>query len=147
MGEIEHIISQPKEVDILDIYQHQNISRFDNFLNSENGEKFLRSFRSLGYLIPVQTVNGKLKFSIPNSWGFNSTYDDALILIVRRFLTFYHLKRTIVIEGTTYWSKEDSCIIHNSIHIDCSLLTKKEKGILTKILKVENKRKKLYGKP
>jgi hypothetical protein len=147
MSKIEYIISQPKEIDVLDIYQYQNISRFENFLNLENGKKFLRGFQFLGYLIPVETVEGKLKFSKPNSWGFNSTYNNALILIAKRFLTFYHLKRTIRVEGTPYWSKEDGCIIVNSFDIDCSLLTTIEKGLLTKILKVENKRKKLYGKP
>ena len=139
-----------KEMQVLDIQQLQILTMFDKLLNDDNVLKFLGALSSRGYIITIDEKDGKYRFigcddaykkKRFEDFGMNidihSQFEYGVILICKRLLTFWHLDRSIRIEPRYRGLKEI-----RAEEIVYTGLTRKQRGVLTKILKIENKRKK-----
>ncbi|MDB5188647.1 MAG: hypothetical protein JWM92_245 [Candidatus Nomurabacteria bacterium] len=147
MPKIENVqdVSQTKPA-FLDICQFQMISMYEQLANEENIYDYMVALaRNRGYSICFEPDNGKLRFTgcSPQYGGrciiptINDQFEVYVIECVKKMLTDWHNQTQYrvppfcsLIEGREY----------SSISIQ---LTKRQRGILTKILKTENKRKEL----
>lgn len=141
--EIIHQHLQPAEQNVLDIYQLQMISMYEEVANGKNVFEHLQILNANGYVLFFEQQNGNLRFTGCDSkyHGFNGNqniheqFEWNLILMVKSLLKDWHTKRLYEKNGGRFWQTNDPEMV--SI-----MLTRKQRGVLTKILKIENKRKK-----
>ncbi len=150
--DIMHQQLRPVEENVLDIFQIQIISMFDELVNEPDIWKYFQTIAySEGYCFPFfKDTNGKKKFigCTPeyvnkhknpfgeNPWQFNFKWD--VIFHCKRILTRWHNKH---IMRPGHWDNERRKRIDDEQYI--LKLSKKQRGILTKILKAEKHRQKL----
>lgn len=139
------IIDTNINLQVLDIYQFQILDMYNKALNIDNirnlliftcGSKGLLSYLSEkenSFFVSL----GKYKNNSNHlrKENIQSDYNDAVIYLVKKMLTAYHKKEKLKIG---FWFDEQKSF-------DPQCLTKKELGILTKILKLENKRLRRMG--
>lgn len=142
------IISSNKKIIInaLDIYQFEIIELYNEALNMLNIRTFLhficRSRGLSGYLSKINgffhvSLNKYDKYHADNiKENMQEKYNSAVIHLVKKMLTAYHKKKPININHK-WWE--------TPIEFDPNILTRKELGMLTKILRAENKRLKSLG--
>lgn len=141
MGKIEHIIKKSQEIDVtvLDMYQYAIIELYNKELLSipriREYLNFISRYRGMtqGYL----GIDGKYQVHL-RGIADQSDYQGHLILMIKRMLQGFHEKKIITLTEHGQWWK----ILGT---FDCRSLTKKELGIMTKILKQEKRRLGLLG--
>lgn len=148
MVEKNIIISNNEKIIInaLDIYQLQIIDSYNKALNIKNIRTLLHFIcRSRGYSPYLSKTDDVFHVSLNKYDKYlaeniqensQEKYNSAVISMVKRMLTTYHKKKPININHK-WWE--------TPVEFDPSILTKKELGILTRILKKENKRLELLG--
>lgn len=125
---------------VLDIYQIKIIDLYKKAININNIRNLLMFIcQSKGYSSYISETEGSFSVLIDKNQhpkeSIQCNYNYAVIYPVKRILTAYHKKEVLKIG---FWPKEQESF-------DPQRLTKKELGILTKILKLENKRLKGLG--
>ena len=145
MNKIEHIVQDQyrQDVNVLDIYQIKNISLFNELLNTSNIRHAMYVLAGgKGYFIPL--IRGGKQYTIDmecvplgRKKNYQASYDEYIIYIARKLLQYYHERRVIHV---TQFGRNEKLTSFNY-----STICKKSRGILTKILKEENKRLALMG--
>ena len=129
--------AEQTEEDVLDIHQIQIIRMYDEALNMPNIRSLIFHLRRSRALLTYIERNGQnFYFSMRGIKNFQSHYNWCLVFIVKKILQAYHKKEVIKISWI--YGK-------NNPGFDTKKLTKKERGILTMILKEENRRLKRMG--
>ncbi len=149
MARIEYIqiVSAEQQIADLDVYQLQVIALYEKLLNEDGIYDFLFGFARSGYMTFLEKKDNKIKFygltketlerikhRGIDPWGrspIQSLYEDAVVGFCRKMLTHWHKKEPLV-DG---WGKK--------YFIE---LSHQQRGMLTKILKIENKRKQFKGR-
>lgn len=128
---------QPVEQNMLDIYQIEIISMFNKLLNQEDILDFLNYLNSEGYSLPIENRDNAFIFI-----GCDKDYMNKYKHAYRH--TEIHYMFDIYVIGyckkmLTAWHTQNTAAPRFSWKIK---LSKTQRGILTKILKIENKRQK-----
>lgn len=143
--EIIEFMSQSEEDRTLDIFQLKIIDLWEGLLNEINIMDYLISLANeKGYCLWTEKKDNKFYFigCRKEYLGFNGNqniheqFEWNLILVVKRILTDFHQKNGYPknrMEWGAIRNEEDKEFIYTD-------LTKKQRGILTKILKINNKR-------
>ena len=134
--EIIYLQSQRKEQVALDIFQLQMIHMYEELINQQNVLEYLLTIaRQHGYMVGIQkTESGRFRFSACDSdvisricMGTVNGQFETISFFVKKMLTQWH-KRNNLLQVTDHVTIE---------------LTKQQRGVLQKILKMEKKRKRL----
>ncbi len=147
---------QKKEQQVLDIQQLHILNLYDKIIKSKNVSQFLFAFGTNGYMTYIERKNGVLVFTGCNDnviqrlkeqkvWTGTKDmlpfmYDQYVIEYTKMLLTAWHKKEGVMINN--YWPKIRP-VKQEMVYLE---LTKQERGILTQILRIENKRKALLKK-
>ncbi len=131
MKKIELIIQQKVEINALDLYQYENISLYNHALTFDKIRKIINCIaRDKGYLTGIVELDGVTSVCLPDKGNIHFHYRYLIIHMIQRILRGYHEKKVISITLNCQTVDE----------FDCATLSKIERGIITKILKQENKR-------
>ncbi len=131
---------QPKEQNVLDIYQIQIISMYDKLINDKNISQYLYALQFRGYVTGIIRIQGKMQFTIGENQNANSAYKWGLIFFVKKLLTDWHANRRCYRPASLRYSVKGSKRSRRKEGYVYTNLTKQQRGVLTKILKIENKR-------
>ena len=142
----QNIVTNYKiNLNVLSISQFEIINLYNQALNIENIRNLLIFMcRSKGMLPYLEEDNSSFFVSLDRykkncpshvKENIQADYNNAVIYLVKRMLTAYHKKKLLKIG---FWFEKQKSF-------DPQCLTRKELGILTKILKLENKRLKKIG--
>lgn len=139
---------QPVEQNVLDIYQYQALGLYNELLKEKNILDYLWYLNSQGYSLPIEKKDGVVTF-IGCSYDYMNQYkhayrhteihymfDTYVIGYCKKMLKAWHDRNMT----TTYWDRETRTLVEGSK--SKITLSKVQRGILTKILKIENKRQK-----
>lgn len=139
---------QPVEQNVLDIYQYQALGLYNKLLKEKNILDYLWYLNSQGYSLPIEKEGDVVTF-IGCSYDYMNQYkhayrhteihymfDTYVIGYCKKMLKAWH-DRNI---ATIYWDRETRTLVEGSK--SKITLSKVQRGILTKILKIENKRQK-----
>ena len=143
--EIIEQMSQSEEDRTLDIFQLKIIDMWETLLSEKNIMDYLISLANeKGYCLWTEEKDNKIKFigCKKEHLGFNGNKDIHeqfewnLILVVKRILTDFHQKNGYPknrMEWGSIRKEEDKELVYTD-------LTKKQRGVLTKILIIHNNR-------
>ena len=133
-------------INVLDIYQFEIVGLYNEVLNNKKLRTLLYFIcRSKGYSPYLGKENGSFNVDLNKYDQYDATnrkdnlqlkYHDAIIHFVKKMLTVYHKKE--ILRSNSWYEKK-------SIEFDTQTLNKRERGLLTKILRKENKRLKDIG--
>lgn len=146
--DIIHQQLEPIEQNVLDIYQYQVIGLYNKLLNEKNVLDYLLYLNSQGYSLPIENEDDVITF-IGCSYDYMNQYkhayrhteihymfDTYVIGYCKKLLKAWHDRKMPKI----YWDRETKTLVEGSkSKIN---LSKAQRGLLTKILKIENKRQK-----
>lgn len=143
--EIIHQHLQSVEQSVLDIYQLKIISMYEELANEKNIFEYLFALNTNGYLLGLEIKEEKVRFracdpeliSRNYGWTIEGQFQGGLIFFVRKLLTDWHA-------GVSYQKKQWSSsfgIENKDFSFVRIRLTRRQRGILTKILKLEKKRR------
>lgn len=154
--DILHMYLQKKEQQVLDIQQLHILNLYDKIIKSKSDSQFLFALGTNGYMTYIERKNGVLVFTGCNDnviqrlkeqkvWAGTKDmlpfmYDQYVIEYAKMLLTAWHKKAGVM--RNNYWPKIRS-VKQEMVYLE---LTKQERGILTQILRIENKRKALLKK-
>ena len=147
MEKIDIMHQQSQQEQVLDIDQHQIIGLYEKLLNDDDFWKlFSVVLYDEGCVGGVKEIDGKRKFvacdpdviknrqAFPFPVNVHTEFEWVLILLCKKMLTYHHERKVVVVceFGKAYSPDNEQVPI---------VLARKHLGILTKILKMENKRK------
>lgn len=135
MSRIENITQKAEEINmnVLDIYQFQIVSLYNKAINIPNIRQMIYFLcMGKGYMSCINKQDGKF-FVHLNEVAVQGEYQNLVIFFAKKLLRAYHERKVIELAPYGQWWKVYATF-------DCSSLSHEERGILTKILKQENKR-------
>lgn len=139
--------SQAQEMRALDIYQHEILSLYEKLINEENIAKYLQAAGSQGYMLGIEFKNDKYR-----AYAF----DDEVLKRIAGWDQGMVSMNTIFNGAVIFWCKKLLRDWHNN-DFKCQKATKKtwlpgepvytnlthkQRGLITKILKMHYRHKK-----
>lgn len=135
MNRIEIVSQDLKNTNInaLDIYQVEIVNIYNQAINIAKIRQTIYFLcRDKGYCSNIERKGSNFFLSF-TQLSLQCIYQDRLIFMVKQILRAYHERKVLKLSESGRWWE-----VHATI--DCGLLSHNERGILTKILKQENKR-------
>lgn len=137
---IENIFYKQEKINIntLDIYQIRIINLYHEAINIPRIRQMIHFIcYGKGYASKIKKQHGKFYVQFEHD-SAGRGYQSYIIFMVKKIIEYYHKKEVIKLYPLGQWWK-----VHATF--DCSTLSHEERGLLTKILKEENKRLKFLG--
>lgn len=140
MAKIETVFQVQEKIPInaLDLHQVKIVNLYNQAINIPKIRQIIYFLcNDKGYYSGIKREGRNFFLDLTES-SIQTEYQDRLIFFVKKILRAYHEHRILEITPFGQWWKVQATF-------DCRTLAHKERGILTKILKQENKRLETLG--
>ncbi len=134
MNKIEIFFEKPdrNQRNTIDLYQIQVINLYTEAINIPRIKEMIDFIcRDKGYMSGIK--QDEANYFVQLGPSVQCSYQDLVIGFAKKLLRYYHEGKTIKI---TPWGRP----FEKPVTFDCRSLSHEERGMLTKILKMENKR-------